>query len=282
MVKEIKADTQELLNDTSAIKQDTAQILAEIARLQEQLPRDGNLRNTSGFMLERYLDNLTSYAETVCDPFLDGSDEPMVSERGSIEKQSWASPISWSGSAEVGVIENISASRSYSLGPLEPPIQVLPKPHNSPELPEKVTENSIRFRDRPVAKVPKTFIHSQPQISVEAGLPQDTSIVPEDQLQRTSLMESKRPVELNIPGHALDYEREFEWELLRRRKIGRKSGFRGWRRPKIHFPENPRHVTHVSYDKETDQYVVSSNVFPKWVSLLIILGPPKGMAAVDK
>jgi hypothetical protein len=72
LTREIKADTQEILNDTSAIKQDTAQILAEIARLQEQLPRDVNQRS-SGFMLERYLDNLTSYAETVCDPFLDGS-----------------------------------------------------------------------------------------------------------------------------------------------------------------------------------------------------------------
>ena len=72
LTREIKADTQEILNDTSAIKQDTAQILAEIARLQEQLPRDMNQRS-AGFMLERYLDNLTNYAETVCDPFLDGS-----------------------------------------------------------------------------------------------------------------------------------------------------------------------------------------------------------------
>jgi hypothetical protein len=67
MTKEIKADTQETRNDTSAIKQDTAQILAEIARLQEQLPQDANRHNTYGFMLERYLDNLTSYAESVCD-----------------------------------------------------------------------------------------------------------------------------------------------------------------------------------------------------------------------
>jgi len=83
LAREIKADTQEILNDTSAIKEDTAQIsairedtshiLAEIARLQEKLPRDGNQRN-AGFMLERYLDNLTSYAETVCDTFSDGSD----------------------------------------------------------------------------------------------------------------------------------------------------------------------------------------------------------------
>jgi hypothetical protein len=67
MARGIKADTNEIRNDTSAIKQDTAQILADIARLQEQLPQDANRHNTSGFMLERYLDNLTSYAETVCD-----------------------------------------------------------------------------------------------------------------------------------------------------------------------------------------------------------------------
>jgi hypothetical protein len=73
LAREIKADTTEILNDTSAIKEDTAQILAEIVRLQEQLPRDGNQRS-AGFMLDRYLDNLTSYAKTVCDTYLDGSD----------------------------------------------------------------------------------------------------------------------------------------------------------------------------------------------------------------
>ncbi|KAN0091936.1 hypothetical protein V8E51_017783 [Hyaloscypha variabilis] len=80
LAREIKADTQEILNDTSAIKQDTAQILAEIARLQEQLPRGEN-RRSAGFMLERYLDNLTSYAETVFDPFLDGSDKSRPTSR---------------------------------------------------------------------------------------------------------------------------------------------------------------------------------------------------------
>jgi hypothetical protein len=90
LTREIRADTRELLHDTSAIKEDTAQILAEIARLQEQLPRDLNQRN-AGFMLERYLDNLTSYAETVCDQlFSNGLDEPQGSEHGSIRQQSSA------------------------------------------------------------------------------------------------------------------------------------------------------------------------------------------------
>lgn len=89
LTKEIKADTQEILNDTSAIKQDTAQILAEIARLQTQLPRDMDQRS-SGFMLERYLDKLTSYAETVCDPFLDGSGGSRPTSRpGSSGEDAW-------------------------------------------------------------------------------------------------------------------------------------------------------------------------------------------------
>jgi hypothetical protein len=75
LAREIKVDTQEIRNDTSAIKHDTTQILEEIARLQQQLPQDLNQQNTSGFMLEKYLDNLTSYAETVCDSFPDETEQ---------------------------------------------------------------------------------------------------------------------------------------------------------------------------------------------------------------
>jgi hypothetical protein len=50
-----KADTSQIL-----------QILAEIARLQAKLPDDASQVNQSGFMLQRYLDELTSYAESVC------------------------------------------------------------------------------------------------------------------------------------------------------------------------------------------------------------------------
>jgi hypothetical protein len=98
MTRKIKADTQEIRNDTSAIKQDTAQILAEIACLQEQLPQGANRLNTSGFMLQRYLDNLTSYAETVCDTFPDDIENPTHRKGGFTEpeviQQRNASPIS--------------------------------------------------------------------------------------------------------------------------------------------------------------------------------------------
>lgn len=91
LARDIKADTQDILNDTSAIKEDTTQILATIARLQEQLPRDGN-HLSAGFMLERYLDNLTTYAETVCDGYSDGSDESRLPSRpGSSGEDDWDS-----------------------------------------------------------------------------------------------------------------------------------------------------------------------------------------------
>lgn len=67
VAREIKADTVELLNDTSAIKEDTAQILVEIARLQKQLPKGREPHLDSRYMLERYLDNLSSYAGTIID-----------------------------------------------------------------------------------------------------------------------------------------------------------------------------------------------------------------------
>ena len=74
-MRDIKADTQEIRNDTAAIpdiKEDTTQILAEIARLRAQLPNNVELQGleghgSSGLMLQRYLDNLTTYAETTYD-----------------------------------------------------------------------------------------------------------------------------------------------------------------------------------------------------------------------
>ena len=74
-MRDIKADTQEIRDDTAAIpgiKEDTTQILVEIARLQAKLPKNVELQGLeghglSGFMLQRYLDNLTTYAETTYD-----------------------------------------------------------------------------------------------------------------------------------------------------------------------------------------------------------------------
>jgi hypothetical protein len=113
MTREIKADTQELLNDTSAIKEDTAQILAEIARLQEQLPRDAQRNHASGFMLERYLENLTSYAETVYDTLSDNIDEHRGSENGSIKRQRSTSPTTRPSSiaGEARIAENNHAAQ---------------------------------------------------------------------------------------------------------------------------------------------------------------------------
>ncbi|KAH6666665.1 hypothetical protein B0J14DRAFT_705156 [Halenospora varia] len=74
IARDIKANTEEIRNDTAAIKDDTTQILAEIARLQARLPEGGRVQDSNGFALQRYLDNLTSYAESSWDMSDAGSD----------------------------------------------------------------------------------------------------------------------------------------------------------------------------------------------------------------
>jgi uncharacterized protein YoxC len=70
MSKQIINDTTQLREDTTTIKQDTSDILKEIARLRDQLPSiqvtHTPLTGDRDLILARYLDDLTSYAETVC------------------------------------------------------------------------------------------------------------------------------------------------------------------------------------------------------------------------
>lgn len=127
MTKEIKADTQEIRTDTTAIKADTAQILAEIARLQQQLPQDPNLQNTSGFMLERYLDNLTTYAETVCDSVPDNLDTFTINLNDS-DGEATESPNS-------GSQRRMDAATQPEC-PLNPEALDHPQAMNPPEIPE--------------------------------------------------------------------------------------------------------------------------------------------------
>jgi hypothetical protein len=70
VTKEIKANTGIIRDNTDAIKQDTTLILEEIARLKAQLPDSDatlvpNVRQTDA-RLAGYLDDLTSYAGTLC------------------------------------------------------------------------------------------------------------------------------------------------------------------------------------------------------------------------
>ncbi|KAF3026474.1 hypothetical protein E8E14_012875 [Neopestalotiopsis sp. 37M] len=58
----MQEDTGVIREDVGEIKQDTAQILEEIERLKERLPKSDR-----DFVIQGYLDSLTSYAATVCD-----------------------------------------------------------------------------------------------------------------------------------------------------------------------------------------------------------------------
>lgn len=75
-----------MVENTREIKLDTEQILLEIERLREQLPKNSH----NNFMLDRYLDQLTSYAETVFDEDADASKERAVSDNESFDS---AAPV---------------------------------------------------------------------------------------------------------------------------------------------------------------------------------------------
>jgi hypothetical protein len=79
--REIKNDTTEIRYNSAAIpgiKNDTTQILNEIARLRASLPTDLP-QGSSGIILQRFLDESTSYAETVVN-------ENALSELGDIDR----------------------------------------------------------------------------------------------------------------------------------------------------------------------------------------------------
>ena len=62
--EEIQLTTAHIYQDTGNIKEGTARIIQAIAELQARLPRD---ENSQSGMLQRYLDELTTYAESVID-----------------------------------------------------------------------------------------------------------------------------------------------------------------------------------------------------------------------
>ena len=89
--------------------------------MQEQLPRNAQQNHASGFMLERYLDNLTSYAETVYDTLSDNIDGRRGSENGSVKQQRSTSPTTRSSSiaGEGRITENNHAAGSIAPRPPE-------------------------------------------------------------------------------------------------------------------------------------------------------------------
>jgi hypothetical protein len=116
IAREIKADTQEILGDTTEIQVNTELSLAEFARLQQKLFRDVERHHTSGCMLERYLDNLTSYVETVYNTILTSVDAPRGSENGPIKQQEGTSSIYHSEATVVNTTTTLSVFVNFDYG----------------------------------------------------------------------------------------------------------------------------------------------------------------------
>jgi serine/threonine protein kinase KIN1/2 len=110
-------------------------------------------------MLERYLDNLTSYAETVYDTLSDNIDERRGGENGSIKQQRSTSPISRRSSigGEARITENNHAAQSIAPrspedweGNFEAPEEYLKPEQNATDVARETTAQGIlrRFSTR--------------------------------------------------------------------------------------------------------------------------------------
>lgn len=67
VAKDIKTDTSAIRDDTAGLKLGQEQILAKIEELHAQLPQNVVDPGSTSFVIQRYLDSLTSYTESVCD-----------------------------------------------------------------------------------------------------------------------------------------------------------------------------------------------------------------------
>lgn len=158
ITRDIKKDTTEILCDTAAIKDDTAQILQEIARLQERLPAAAP-HGDSDFVLQRYLDTLTTYAETVYDPVADdsvGSSRPaspvaLASDVFGLEDMKKALP-SVSSSSDTHVGETVSATSKTS-----------PGNRQGPAIPHSETSSGTSAADTERVREIFDFLRTQPQ-----------------------------------------------------------------------------------------------------------------------
>ncbi|KAL6402266.1 putative group protein [Ilyonectria robusta] len=84
LVKDIKADTAAIRDESSQVKKNTDEILEEVARLRILLSEQ--TKSGRDFMMERYLDSLTTYAESVVSGDIDedrlilSDDQPIPSK----------------------------------------------------------------------------------------------------------------------------------------------------------------------------------------------------------
>ncbi|KAI8713579.1 Helo-like-N domain-containing protein [Fusarium sp. LHS14.1] len=89
LTKEIKADTTEIRNDTMATRENTERILQQIDDLKAQLPKHVITPNES--VLQRFLEEMTTYTELSLDPMIAGSDDDSMRAFYDVQEASAAS-----------------------------------------------------------------------------------------------------------------------------------------------------------------------------------------------
>jgi hypothetical protein len=254
MSRQIMSDTTHLRDDTAAIKQETSEILEEIARLRAQLP-NGQVTlplptQDRDLMLARYLDDLTSYAETVCwtevnDNDMDLYEEPsptrhrFKSLHGSMNAPNVRKPSIASNSSDV--------SNSVSDLPLKEHVSQITTTESSAPSHESAETDPFASTH----KLDEVTTSDPPSNGSTGATAQESPQIGQGSIQRSELTEpeaSKLPP--RQPSHSEQGIYSFEIREQARSTPTRKV-----------------HVTSASTSKESTKHMITEHITPSIISL---------------
>jgi hypothetical protein len=203
ITREIKVDTEEIRNDTTAIRGDTTQIIqivAEIARLQARLPEEERVSGANGFTMQRYLDNLTSYAESSWDRSDVGSNHS--TEVGASHTSSPSLPAAISSSADISSPADISPPADITMTQMEAlegetTVMSSPPQNIGPPVPPKMPAAIYDTHLERETAAPK---RRNPWVPSQAIAPRQQEIRLQRETTGASKTHSRAPSQENVPS----------------------------------------------------------------------------------
>jgi hypothetical protein len=164
--REIKHDTTAIRADTEALRLGNAEILEEISKLQDILLQDAGPVPRTSYVLQRYLDSLTTYAESFAhgsEPALSEAEDfvPESEQRNVVDKKS---RLGQDLSKQTSPIVALSGLQMRGKSPTVSMAAIASDPAESssrPPAPHDAVDELHIFRDQPVA--PSSSSHSELQ-----------------------------------------------------------------------------------------------------------------------
>ncbi|ETS78339.1 hypothetical protein PFICI_10401 [Pestalotiopsis fici W106-1] len=219
ITKAVKEDTGVIREDVVEIKQDTAQILDEIERLKERLPLSDR-----DFVIQGYLDSLTTYAATVYDA-LDDDENEIKDETGhesdppSPEVGPSIHPVLAPAIEEKDTALLNKATSDHSIGDEGPALQISPQ-----NAPDKLLQERLQALEEPVqhgeetqtSKESVAHFHSASTGKIRVGAIENSQVNAESSSQLSKIVDEPRlghnydATRIHTPDYDNDEYRDYD------------------------------------------------------------------------